>query len=120
MRSRWKHPFFLLSANAQLRRTAHLGRHHTLRLRHRRLRLDESMVGRFFALPTGRGRQRLGIGPLLVGHRIGEFSPTKKRVVHFAKKRAKARERKLKEEAKAARAKAAAAGANPPRKGQKL
>lgn len=106
MRSYWKHPFFLLTLNAQLRRTAHLGRRRTLRLRHRRLLVDSSMVSRFVAIPNGRGWQRLGIGPLLVGHRLGEFARTRSRVRHYKRKRAKALEKRQKEEAKAAKAKA--------------
>lgn len=111
MRSSWKNPFFLLNIHRQLRRTAHLGRRRTLRLRHRRLVLDSSMVSRFFAVPTGRGHRRLGVGPLLVGHRLGEFARSRMPVRHYRRKRQKALEKRRKEEAKSAKAKAADGGA---------
>jgi ribosomal protein S19 len=116
MRSSWKHPFFLLTLNSQLKRTAHLGRRRSLRLRHRRLLVDSSMVSRFFSVPDGRGWRRLGVGPLLVGHRLGEFVRTRAKVRHYKKKRAKAQEKQRKEASKAAKAKATDSGAKTPKR----
>jgi hypothetical protein len=71
------------------------------------------MVSRFFSVPDGRGWRRLGVGPLLVGHRLGEFVKTRAKVRHYRKKRAKAQEKLRKEASKAAKAKATGGGAKP-------
>ena len=100
MRSFWKNPHFNAKVCSQLHATAYLGRKRTLVLRHRRLIIDSSMATRFFAVPNGRGRIKLGIHPEMVGHRLGEFVRTRRRVQHYRKKRQKALEKRRKEEAK--------------------
>lgn len=73
-------------------------------MKHRLFIIDKSMISRFFLIPSGRKRGvKLGIHPLMVGHRMGEFIRTKRKVHHYRKKRQKALEKRQKEERKKAK-----------------
>lgn len=100
MRSAWKPPFFNPSLTGLIEAKARLGRDRLLRLRHRRIIIDSSMVACFFAVPGGPNRVKLGIHPDMVGHRIGEFVTTRRGIRHQRKLRLKALEKRQKLEAK--------------------
>lgn len=60
------------------------------------------MVSRFFKVSDGQTQKKIGVSPLMIGHKFGEFIQTRSRVHHYRKKRQKAQEKKRKEEAKKA------------------
>jgi ribosomal protein S19 len=100
MRSAWKAPHYNPKLCNLIEAKARLGRNRILRLSHRRVIIDSSMVACFFAVPNGMGRVRLGIHPDMVGHCIGEFIRTRRRTRHYRKKRQKNLEKRRKDDAK--------------------
>lgn len=62
----------------------------------RRSTITPEMIGFSFAVHNGKDFIRVSVSEDMVGHKLGEFSPTKKFVVHGGRK-AKEEEQKAKE-----------------------
>ena len=90
-RSVWKGPFvdsYVLKKAAKSRES---GRNEVIRIWSRRSTILPQFVGRTFGVYNGRKHIPVSVTEDMIGHKFGEFSPTRTYYGHAADKRARRR-----------------------------
>ena len=85
-RSVWKGPFVELSLIKKARKVSDSGRKEVIKTWSRRSTIIPDMVGMTFEVHNGRKHLPVYVVESMVGHKLGEFSPTRTFKGHSSKK----------------------------------
>jgi len=94
MRSNGKPPYVPFHIQEKVKKQNSSGKKETIKVWARATTIEPSMVGITFAVYNGRQHIPVFITGEMVGHKLGEFSPTRKFISHWKKDR-KRKKKKL-------------------------